>query len=101
MSDAWRERVNEKVASQNAARALAATIVDVSEDMKWAVKSQVAQCMSDELGKALDQIQFAKEEVLAGKPKVITRAAVITWIDKLAGRLTVVRAAYRAGALPK
>jgi hypothetical protein len=100
-SDDWRENVNAKVLAQAAARARATAIVSVSEDLTRAVNAEVARCTVEELGKVLDEIDIAKRQLVDGKESTIDRPRIVHWLDRLAGRLTVIRAGYRVGSLPK
>jgi hypothetical protein len=99
-SDDWKENVNAKVEAQKATKERARVIVEISEDLTAAVKSEVARIFSEEVGPVLDAIHEASESIRAGKGR-LSRDKIVAYLDGLYNRLTIIRAAYLGGALPK
>ena len=92
--------IRAKIAAKDASQARAKAIVEVSEDLEDAVKREVGRVVSEEMGKALDALVEA-QQAIAEHPDKNPRVAILKWLNKLHNKLTLIRAAYGSGALPK
>jgi hypothetical protein len=99
-SDDWKENVNAKIEAKKAAKERARVIVEISEDLTAAVKSEVARIFAEEVGTVLDAIHEAKESIQTGKGR-LSREKIVRYLEGLYNSLTIIRAAYLSGSLPK
>jgi hypothetical protein len=99
-SDDWKENVNAKVEANKSAKETARVIVEISEDLTAVVKMEVARLFAEEVGPVLDAIHEAKESIQAGKGR-LSREKIVRYLEGLYNRLTIIRAGYLGGSLPK
>lgn len=92
--------IRAKIAAGDAAKQRARAIVELSEDLEAAVKTEIARVIGEEITKIIAILQEAKQAIEA-HPDKNPRALVLKCLGKMSNRLTAISAGYASGSLPK
>jgi hypothetical protein len=94
------EEVQNKIADREKAKLRAQAIVEVSEDLEAAVKTETARVIVEEVAKIVDLLHGMKNAIEAS-PEKNPRVLIIKLLGKMENRLSIISAGYAAGSLPK